>query len=131
MEYIEEFQMMPSLHWFLIFNWIILSTIGNTATQSIYTHYHNFEKMGRFTTLKKIGTKYRVQTIGCKKQGQDFFFCYSDLEKYRFDASIYFFLSSRLEFLTGTLFQTLKEYQVDLINQISGCRLTGRAYYIV
>ena len=131
MEYIEEFQMMPSLHWFLIFNWIILSTIGNTATQSIYTHYHNFEKMGRFTTLKKIGTKYRVQTIGCKKQGQDFFFVIQTLKNIGLMHPYIFFLSSRLEFLTGTLFQTLKEYQVDLINQISGCRLTGRAYYIV
>jgi hypothetical protein len=56
------------------FEAVLIVVCMNTVTQSICTHYSNFEKMGGFATLKKSGTKYGVQKTGCKKTGSGLFF---------------------------------------------------------
>ena len=92
--------------------------------QSISTHYSRFENMGRFATLeKKWGPKYRVEKIGSgfffvtqKEKRQLGLFSFrlqiasrknmvQNLKKNRVDTTLYFLK-----------FQTLKKYQVDLIN---------------
>ena len=102
-----------------------------TLAQSISTHYSKFEKMGRFTTLKKQGP------WGCKKQGQDFFVIQKENKQIGLFSSKFQIvrrknmvqtLKKRVDAtLQFSRFQTLIKYQVDLkIRYLSGCRLIGR-----
>ena len=80
---------------------------------SICNHYCRFENIGRFVTLKKN----QVQNMGSlpllflNNNGPGF--CTLVFAPHILDLILF-------------KFQTLKKYQVDLINLITGCRLIGR-----
>ena len=80
--------------------------------QSICTHYSCFEIMGRFATLKKN----RVQNMGCKKQGAKNRVIV--IQKERRQPGLFSFWITMTLFFAPLRFatQTLKQYQVELIN---------------
>ena len=91
--------------------------LWNTGAQSICTHKSCFENMGQFVTLKKM-----VQNMCSKKQGpKNQGHCYSKREK-EARLLLLFFSNNDPAFCNpyfesfSSKFQTLKNYQADLIN---------------